>query len=238
MCLHVPVNSKYYLSTLKVTGTCLKKMTINLNDIEIQLKKRLTYPYKWGRKQNDQFDKLTNFIYRTFLFENVLREINTRFKKDKEHQNISNYALNRWYNFWSAQAVEKIFSSLPNVKPALDSKDRLVDFTIDGVTFDHKTSVFPKNFPYPINEAVKKTDELIKWLYKHQSQQQRKHLKNRLFVVLYSPDGEHWKLKAEISWLKERIEKYMVGFNPNYLMKFNFEQGSTTITDVIWAVKG
>lgn len=238
MYLHVPVTSKYYLSTLKVTGTCLKKMTINLNDIEIQLKKRLTYPYKWGRKQNDQFDKLTNFIYRTFLFENVLREINTRFKKDKEHQNISNYALNRWYNFWSAQAVEKIFSSLPNVKPALDSKDRLVDFTIDGVTFDHKTSVFPKNFPYPINEAVKKTDELIKWLYKHQSQQQRKHLKNRLFVVLYSPDGEHWKLKAEISWLKERIEKYMVGFNPNYLMKFNFEQGSITITDVIWAVKG
>ena len=42
----------------------------------------------------------------------------------------------------------------------LDEKDRLVDFTIDGVTFDHKTSIFPKNFPYPIDEAIKKTDEL------------------------------------------------------------------------------
>ncbi len=213
-------------------------MIINLTQIETELKKRLTFPYKWGRKQNDQFDKLTNFIYRTFLFDDVIKEINSRFKKDNEHQNISNYALNRWYNFWSAQAVEKIFCSLPNVEPALDSKDRLVDFIIDGVTFDHKTSVFPKNFPYPIKEAVKKTDELINWLYKNQSQQQRKHLKNRLFVVLYSPDSEHWKLKAEISWLKGRIEKYMLGFNPNYLMKFNFEQGSTTITDVIWAIKG
>ena len=212
-------------------------MIINLINIENELKKRLTYPYKWGRKQNDQFDKLTNFIYSTFLFDDVIKEINRRFKNDQDRKNISNYALNRWYNFWSAQAVEKIFCALPNVKPALDSKDRLVDFTIGGVTFDHKTSVFPKIFPYPIKEAVKKTDELIKWLYKNQSQQQRKHLKNRLFVVLYSPDGEHWKLKAEISSLKERIEKYMEGFNPNYLLKFQLEKDHYTLADVIWVVK-
>ena len=212
-------------------------MNNDLQKIEIELKKRLTYPYKWGRKQNDQFDKLTNFIYHTFLFDDVLKEINKRFKNDKDNKNISNYALNRWYNFWSAQAIEKIFCSLPSVKPALDTKNRLVDFTIEGVTFDHKTSVFPKNFPYPINEAVKKTDKLIKWLYKNQSQQQRKHLKNRLFIVLYSTDGEHWKLKADIVWLKERIEKYMEGFNPNYLLKFPLEKGYFTLADVIWAAR-
>jgi len=210
---------------------------MNLAEIEFQLKKRLSYPYKWGRKQNDYFDKLTNFVYQIFSFDDVITEINKRFKDDREHQDISNYALNRWYNFWSAQAVEKIFCSLPNVKPALDSKDRLVDFTIDGVTFDHKTSIFPKNFPYPIDEAIKKTDELINWLYKNQSQQQRKHLKNRLFIVLYSSDGEHWKLKSEISWLKERIEKYMIGFNPHYLLKFQLENDQPTISDVIWAIR-
>jgi hypothetical protein len=212
-------------------------MNQDLIQIESELKKRLKYPYKWGRKQNDQFDKLTNFVYKISEFEVVLREIDNRFNKDKEHKNISNYALNRWYNFWSAQAVEKIFCSLPNVKPALDEKDRLVDFTIDGVTFDHKTSIFPKNFPYTIEESIKKTDELIKWLYKNQSQQQRKHLKNRLFIVLYSSTGEHWKLKAEISWLKERIEKYMVGFNPHFLLKFNLEPVHPTIADVIWAIR-
>jgi hypothetical protein len=208
-----------------------------LIQIEKELKKRLTYPYKWGRKQNDHFDKLTNFVYHIPTFNETLKEIENRFRKDKEHGNISNYALNRWYNFWSAQAVEKIFCSLPNVKPAIDEKDRLVDFTIDGVTFDHKTSVFPKNFPYNIDEAIKKTDELIKWLYKHQSQQQRKHLKNRLFIVLYSSTGEHWKLKAEISWLKERIEKYMKGFNPHYLLKFQLEKNQVTLADVIWVIK-
>jgi hypothetical protein len=212
-------------------------LSTTLQQIESELKKRLSYPYKWGRKQNDYFDNMTNFVYNIASLEEVLKEIENRFKKDKEHQNIANYALNRWYNFWSAQAVEKVFCSLPNVKPALDERDRLVDFTIDGVTFDHKTSIFPKNFPYNINEAIKKTDELIKWLYKNQSQQQRKHLKNRLFIVLYSSDGEHWKLKAEITWLKERIEKYMVGFNTNYLLKFNLEENNNTLSDVIWAIR-
>ena len=149
-------------------------MIYTLTEIETELKKRLSYPYKWGQKQNDSFDKQTNFIYHTFSFEDLLQEIDKRFKPDKEYESYFNYTLNRWYNFWSAQAVENIFCSLPNVKPALDGKDRLVDFTIDGVSFDHKTSIYPKNFPYKIAEAIKKTDELIKWLYKHQSQQKRK----------------------------------------------------------------
>jgi hypothetical protein len=212
-------------------------MDIDILQIEKELKKRIVYPYKWGRKQNDEFDRLTNFVYRISSFEEVIKEIENNFRSDKEHQNISNYALNRWYNFWSAQAVEKIFCSIPNVKPALDEKDRLVDFSIDGVTFDHKTSIFPKNFPYPIDEAIKKTGELILWLYRNQSQQQRKHLKNRLFIVLYSSDGEHWKLKAEISWLKERIEKYMAGFNPHFLLKFPLEKNQETLSDVIWAIR-
>jgi hypothetical protein len=212
-------------------------MKHTLSEIESELKKRLVHPYKWGQKQNDSFDTQTNFIYHTFLFEELLKEIDKRFKSEKNFDLYFNYTINRWYNFWSAQAVENIFCSLPNVKPALDSKDKLVDFTIQGVSFDHKTSNFPKNFPYTIDEAIKKTDELIKWLYNNQSQQQRKHLKNRLFVVLYSYTGEHWKLKSEIMWLKDRIEKYMLGFNPSYLLKFEFEKEKETLSDVIWAIK-
>ena len=212
-------------------------MDISLTQIETELKKRLPYPYKWGRKQNNNFDKQTNFIYSTQLFDSLLAEIKNRLRNNSNYDEIFNYTLNRWYNFWSAQAVEKIFCSFPNVKPAINSRDRLIDFSIDGVSFDHKTSVFPKNYNLPINEAIKKTPELIKWFYKNQSQQQRKHLKNRLFIVLYSRDSEHWKLKAEISWLKKIIEHYMIGFNPHFLMKFSFEKNKEIISDIIWAVK-
>ena len=144
---------------------------LNLEQVEKELKKRLVYPYKWGRKQNNYYDKQTNFIYNTFLFDDFLEEIEKRFTAHPEQDDFFNYALNRWYNFWSAQAVEHIFCTFPDVQPARDSKDRLVDFTIQGAAFDHKTSVFPKNFPMGIKDAVKNTPELIKWFYKNQSQQ-------------------------------------------------------------------
>ncbi|MCH7827022.1 MAG: hypothetical protein IIB83_00325 [Bacteroidetes bacterium] len=212
-------------------------MDISLTQIETELKKRLPYPYKWGRKQNNNFDKQTNFIYSTQLFDSLLTEIKKRFGDRQNYDDLFNYTINRWYNFWSAVAMEQIFCSFPNVKPAMNSRDRLIDFSIDGTSFDHKTSVFPKNYNLPINEAIKKTPELIKWFYKNQSQQQRKHLKNRLFIVLYSRDSEHWKLKAEISWLKKIIEHYMIGFNPHFLMKFSFEKNKEIISDIIWAVR-
>jgi len=60
-------------------------MESDLIQIEKELKKRLAYPYKWGRKQNDQFDKLTNFVYRISSFEEVFKEIESRFRNDKEH---------------------------------------------------------------------------------------------------------------------------------------------------------
>lgn len=212
-------------------------MQYSLTQIETELKKRLPYPYKWGRKQNDNFDRQTNFIYSTQQFDSLLTEIKKRFGDGNNYDDFFNYTINRWYNFWSAVAVEQIFCSFPNVKPAKNSRDRLIDFSIDGASFDHKTSVFPKNYNLPIDEAIRDTPELIKWFYKNQSQQQRKHLKNRLFIVLYSGDGKHWKLKAEISWLKKIIEHYMIGFNPHFLMKFSFEKDKEIISDIIWAVK-
>lgn len=209
----------------------------SLTEIESELKKRLSFPYKWGQKQNDFFDNQTNFVYQISSFEFLLNEIKSRFKNSTDYKKYFNYTLNRWYNFWSAQAVEKIFCSLPNVIPALDEKDHLVDFTIDGFTFDHKTSVFPKAYDKTLKKAIVNTDDLIKWLYENQSREKRMHLKNRLFVVLYSTTGEHWKLKAEISWLKKEIEHYMIGFNPHYLMKFKYEEGNETLSDIIWAVR-
>ncbi|RPI72166.1 MAG: hypothetical protein EHM47_08875, partial [Ignavibacteriales bacterium] len=193
----------------------------NLNQIESELKKRLNYPYKWGQKQNNFFDNQTNFIYNTLTFKELISELESRFKSKPDYDLYFNYALNRWYNFWSAHAVEKIFCSLPNVTPAVDEKDNLVDFTIQGVEFDHKTSIFPKTYNKNLKEALVNTDELIRWLYKNQSQGKRMHLKNRIFIVLYSTTGEHWKMKSEISLLKKEIEYYMIGFNPHYLMKFN-----------------
>ena len=204
---------------------------MDLITIEKELKKRIAHPYKWGRKQSNDWDRLTNFIYKTDDFNSLSSEINN-FDKD-----LQNYALNRWYNFLSAKAVEYMFAQHPIVKPNLNQYDKLVDFSINGIDFDHKTSVFPKGYGKSLEFAQNNKLDLIKWLYENQSQQGRKHLKNRLFVVLYDSNGhQHWKLKAEIMLLKGAIDKYVNSFSIEKLSILNFGSGIVR-SDIIWIIK-
>lgn len=212
-------------------------MHLGISAIEIQLQKRLVYPYKWGRKQNNSFDNMTNYVYQITDFDDLLIQTKARFESNLNYNTILNYALNRWYNFWSAKAVEEIFCSLERVKPAKNTRDRLVDFQIDEITFDHKTSVFPREYNHALDYAKDNPRDLIEWLYNNQSQEERKHLKNRLFIVLHSNKDEHWKLKAEILWLQKLIELYIRDFDPANLYKFSFESSHITLSDIIWGIK-
>tara|TARA_R110000787_G_scaffold109035_2_gene217517 strand:+ start:3969 stop:4607 length:639 start_codon:yes stop_codon:yes gene_type:complete len=208
---------------------------MNLVAIEIQLQKRLQYPYKWYRKQNDTWDNYTNFIYNINDWDALISEISLTVEKYQlDKQELFYYAINRWYNFWSAMAVEKIFCSFPEIKPALNSRNKLVDFTINDIPFDHKTSVFPKGFNKDISYAKSHKRELINWLYENQSNQKRHHLKNRLFIIVYANNGEHWKLKAAISLLNKEIKNYVLNFNPTQLQKFIFTPQNETFSDIIW----
>jgi len=205
---------------------------------EKELKKRTELDYFWGRKQDDEFDLHTNFIYKTDSFDALLKKIESAFKDQPKYDDLKNYALNRWFNFWSAKCVESIFCEHENVKPHLDSFNKFTDFYIENIPFDHKTTVFPKGLNKSVPYAILHKKELIEWLFKNQSQQQRKHHKNRLFIVLvnYQNENEHWKLKSEIHWLKELISAYLFNFDQAKLHRFNFE--NTFISaDIIWAIK-
>ncbi|MFH1004482.1 MAG: hypothetical protein V1781_03160 [Bacteroidota bacterium] len=210
---------------------------MNLERLENELKKRLQYPYSWGRKQNNYYDGLTNFIYEIESFDELSEVIKRNFSDKSDYDNFLNYALNRWFNFWSAKGVEEIFCSSSNVKAEKNKRDKIVDFYIDDISFDHKTSIFPKGYNVTFEDALSNPGDLCKWLYENQSQEQRKHLKNRLFIVLYAKDGEHWKLKAEISLLKSKVEDYVKNFNQNNLIKITLEEESITLSDIIWMIK-
>ena len=210
---------------------------MNLTKLEIELQKRLKYPYIWGTRQNDYYNGLTRFIYQIQDFDLLVAGIKKSFLGQKDYDAFFNYALNRWYNFWSAKAVEQIFCECPGVKSALDPKDRLVDFSIDGISFDHKTSVYPKGYGFPLEEAQSNKGALIEWLYENQSQEQRHHFKNRLFIVLYDQSGEHWKLKSNLSLLKSKIQEYIKNFDKQALLKFTFDENEVTLSDIIWIIQ-
>ena len=212
-------------------------MKVTLEAREFELKKRYVHPYEWGQKQNDEWDERTDFIYHIFSFDAFMKEVETRFKEDPHANEILQYALNRWYNFWSAKGVEQIFCSHPSVRAARDGKDRLRDFRIGDISFDHKTSTYPRGFNHDLDFGQKHPRELIEWFYTHQSQQRRKHFENRIFLVLYASDGLHWKLKAELGWLESLIKPYLDNFDSSKLHRFKFEGQRETVADVIWAVR-
>ena len=200
---------------------------MDLFRVETELKKRLAYPYKWGRKQSDDWDAKTSFIYTTYSFEKLLE------KTTSFDEKVRDYALNRWYNFWSAEAVENLFSLHEKVTPNINKFDKLIDFSINTTCFDHKTTVFPTGFNQTIAYAKNNPAELIQWLYLNQSQESRKHLKNRLFIVLVEKNKEHWKLKSEIKLLKTEIDTYVENFNSENLFQLNLEN-NTILSDLIW----
>lgn len=213
-------------------------MPQDLDHIERELQKRLCHPYEWGRKQNDVWDRYSNFIYTTRNWKELLEHCAVEAKKNHlDSREFLNYSANRWYNFWSAVAVETIFTGMPGVTPHFKHGDRLVDFRLFGLNFDHKTSIFPKGFGKSLKFAQQHPGDLITWLYQNQSSQQRHHYGNRLFLLVYAEDGNHWKLKAEISWLKSIIEKYVSNFDTSQLVKLEFLPGRETFSDIIWAIK-
>ena len=200
-----------------------------------ELRKRLAYPYQWGGMQTDALDRQTRFIYDLSSGDSVLAMIDDLFGLRPNYTDLLNYALNRWYNFWSSQVVESIFCELPGVVPA-PKYDRRVDFSINGIPFDHKTTVFPKGYPGDLDSALQAPHSLVHWLYTNQSQQQRCHWHNRLFLVLHAEDGEHWRLKADTGLLATAIEEYMEDFSTADLIPC--EMGSSkAMAGLIWVVQ-
>lgn len=187
----------------------------------------------WGRKQSDEWDKESNFIYNYPTYDKLLATLKSKSKTGE----FDNYAIHRWYNAMSALGVEMIFASQQGVKTNFNKYDKLVDFTIQSISFDHKTTVFPRGFEKDIRYAKENPKELIQWLYAQQSNESRFHLANRLFVVLYSSDGNHWRLRSELSELKPIIENYIQYFNRENLYQFSFEKNKQTFSDIIWFCK-
>lgn len=206
--------------------------------LENELKNRHSIPYNWGVKQQNKLDSLTNFVYKTPALSDVLNIINLQFSKHPKFDILRNYSLNRWYNFWSTKGIETYFSEQNGVTLHPNKCNKFIDFYINTIPFDHKTTVFPKGFKKSLPYALEHKQELINWLYTNQSLEQREHHNNRLFIVLYNSENndEHWKLKAELSWVFKKITTYLVTFDPSKLCCFS-NNGNSVYSDIIWAIK-
>src|SRR5438477_3895447 len=108
----------------------------------------------WGRVQDDAWDGLSRFIYRLRTATSVRAEAERAAReRGLDPVAFGQYALRRWYCFWGARMAELLFLEHPGVRPG-PPRHHAVDFTIDGVPFDLKTSEVPRRFLGSVGELV------------------------------------------------------------------------------------
>lgn len=179
--------------------------------IRRELAKLETLP-PWGRKQGNQWDRLSNFVYQTETLDEVRQRVKAVATAEQLNlREFGAYVVRRWYNHHTHDQLLLMFLAHPEVQPEADRKHRTIDFYLRGLPFDLKVSRFPKAYPEDIKYAWQHRHHLALWQYRHQSQQGRYHTGNRLFVILHDrtqPDLT-WQLRRDFETLQTLIDDFL-----------------------------
>ena len=188
---------------------------------EEDIKGALDYLGEHWQKQNDELDRLTKFVYEIDDLDLILTVC--------DRKNIDrNYALHRWYNFNCARYHEYLFCKNGAEKEE-DLHHKTIDFRINGVAFDLKTSVYPKRFRQnsDLSRRANK-NELIRWLYQNQSAEGRQHFDNRLFLVCRDLQS-----KSNFELIEQKIRAFIDYSNEKGFNEIEINN-KLICSDVIW----
>ena len=180
--------------------------------LEEDLKKTMEIISASWNMQNNSYDKASNFIYQMKSLNECLREI--------ERRNVNReYALHRWYNYMTSIQCEYIFCEYGAVHDT-NKYNHDVDIYIDDIPFDVKLTVYPAKLssrPYDLTTREGK-NEMIRWYYANQSQQNRKQMLNRLYVVCDARSPyENMVMKINFDLMRRRISDFMQNVKSNGL---------------------
>lgn len=157
---------------------------------------RVAEDAKWKFKQNRAWDNKTNFIYKC----RTLDDVRVKVAEKGLDAEMEMYSEHRWRNFRRHDAwLYLILARHKGARPFEDPKDKRRDlylpFKGGEITTDLKVSRYPRSGNKGMDDKA-----LAKWYYGNQSQQNRHHMDNRLFVVgdpeqlLYSYEAACWTI--------------------------------------------
>lgn len=180
---------------------------------------------KW-EKQNDENDNATNFIY---WCKNIIQVLDLAMSNEID----TIYAVHRWYNFVTSKMAEELFEQF-GAKPENNPKHHEIDFYLKDIGFDLKVTVLPQNSPLNNIKTRKEKNEMIKWLYNNQSQEGRKHLSNKIFILCDAEDKKTaMLLKSNIDKLTEGIDKFINYYSDKPFNQIEI-QGNLVYSDIIY----
>jgi len=166
----------------------------------------------WGRVQNDEWDRLSRFVYHVRSL-GVLRRETKRVAAEAglPLNDFARYVVHRWYNYHTHQVVLDILCAHPRVRREPNPRHHTVDLYLDGEPFDLKLTRFPRSYRSGLPHALDHPEDLARWLYVHQSREGRHHGANRLFVVFHHAEEPErtWELRRDFDLLEQVIGAFL-----------------------------
>ena len=132
-----------------------------------------------------------------------------------------NYAYHRWINSSISHYCENLFCKY-GAQKVENKKDKEKDFFINGVPFDLKVTNYPMTAyeHFDLSNDIGKKD-LILWYYKNQAVD-RKHLKNKIYIVcMGSTEEEKWQNRINLELIENKIKEFMKDINFLKIDKYN-----------------
>ncbi len=98
--------------------------------------------FSWGGDYTNALDKflVDRYVKIYKSFDDIVSKLETEISTA-----VNGYVMCSWYNHWSTILIENIFKQHPKVLPAIGNVKR-VDFFIEEIPFDLKTTYLPSNF--------------------------------------------------------------------------------------------
>ena len=166
----------------------------------------------WGRPQENNWDQLSDFIYRVKILAGLRRQAIAKAQAEGlKEQAFLAYVIRRWYNYHTHQEIFNIICAHPSVYPEANARHHMIDFYLRDLPFDLKLSRFPRAYPHSLDEALANPADLINWQYRHQSQEWRYHTANRFFIIFHnrSNPANTWRLRRDFARLESLLHRYL-----------------------------
>lgn len=167
---------------------------------------------RWGRRQGDDWDTHSRFIYTTRSLD-ALRQETRRVAAQAglPLRPFACYVIHRWYNFQTHQVALDILCSHPRVRREENPRHPTVDFYLDDEPFDLKMTYLPVGYGRPAAYAQAHPEDLACWLYLHQSREGRHHLGNRLFILFHNEIAPQctWMLRRDFTLIEQSVACFL-----------------------------
>jgi len=177
-----------------------RRKIISDEDLKKQLMK--VEIFSWGVVQGQLDQKIqTEYVRKIVRYEELLNNV-----RAKLHDDVTNYVICTWFNYWTTVLIEEHISIHKKVIPTIKNI-KGVDIFFDGQPFDLKVTYLPRD--YDPSYAVENPRDLAIWMYENQGAQ-RFGADNRLFVVLLDKENPErsWELKRDFTLVFQKIDSF------------------------------